>query len=99
RRSVRSTAAATEQIPLVLLPTDTLTFTDGTKAAHGGSTNATADGLDVRRGDTLIRFRWGGARPATLSAGSPTYFRDARRRFHALRIPHTGAIDVTVSLG
>ncbi|WP_113703624.1 hypothetical protein [Nonomuraea lactucae] len=99
RRSVRSTAAATEQIPLVLLPTDTLTFTDGTKAAHGGSTNATADGLDVRRGDTLIRFRWGGARPATLAAGSPTYFRDARRRFHALRIPHAGTIDVTVSLG
>ncbi|MER6950965.1 hypothetical protein ABT294_43825 [Nonomuraea sp. NPDC000554] len=97
-RSVRAVTAATEQIPLILHPTDRLTFTDGTTAAFGGATSALADGLDLRRSRGVIRIRWGAARTATLSAGSLTYFRDGRRRFHALRVPHDGSIDVTITL-
>ncbi|WP_431926183.1 hypothetical protein [Nonomuraea jabiensis] len=99
RRTVTANAAATEQIPFVLHPTDVLTFTDGTQAAFGGTTTATADGLDLRRGRTTIRLRWSTPLQATLAAGSVRYFRDGARRFHALRIPHQGTFDLTVSLG
>ncbi|MFI7709185.1 hypothetical protein [Nonomuraea sp. NPDC049480] len=99
RRTVTANAAATEQIPLVLHPTDVLTFTDGTQAAFGGSTTATADGLDLRRGRATIRFRWGTPLQATLAAGTVRYFRDGSRRFHALRIPHQSTFDLTVIMG
>ncbi|MFB4282763.1 MULTISPECIES: hypothetical protein [unclassified Nonomuraea] len=99
RRTVTANAPATEQIPLVLQPGDVLTFTDGTRAAFGGSTTATADGFDVRRGGTTIRFRWGTPLPATVAAGSVRYFRDGARRFHALRIPHQGTFDLQVIVG
>ncbi|WP_226900058.1 hypothetical protein [Nonomuraea phyllanthi] len=99
RRTVTANAAATEQIPLVLHPTDVLTFTDGTRAAFGGATTATADGFDLRRGRTTIRFRWSAPMPATLAAGTVRYFRDGSRRFHALRIPHQGTFDLTVIMG
>ncbi|MDR8412477.1 hypothetical protein MTP10_27580 [Nonomuraea sp. 3-1Str] len=99
RRTVTANAAATEQIPLVLRPTDVLTFTDGTRAAFGGTTTATADGLDLRRGRTTIRLRWGTPLPATLAAGTVRYFRDGSRRFHALRIPHQGTFDLTLIMG
>ncbi|OPG07187.1 hypothetical protein [Microbispora sp. GKU 823] len=99
RRAVRSDAAATEQIPLVLLPTDTVVFTDGTPAPYRVNTTATADGIDVRRGAALIRIRWGTARTASLRFGSSTYFRDARRLVHVLRVPHDGSIDVGITCG
>ncbi|MEV0997032.1 hypothetical protein [Nonomuraea sp. NPDC050202] len=99
RRTVTANAAATEQIPLVLRPDDVLTFTDGTRAAFGGSTTATADGFDVRRGRTTIRFRWGAPSQATVAAGTVRYFRDGSRRFHALRIPHQGRFELTVIMG
>ncbi|GAA2212208.1 hypothetical protein GCM10009850_076700 [Nonomuraea monospora] len=99
RRTVTANQPATEQIPLVLRPDDVLTFTDGTPAASGGSATATADGFDLRRGRTTIRFRWGVALPATLAAGTVRYFRDGSRRFHALRVPHQGTFDLKVILG
>ncbi|MEV1176328.1 hypothetical protein, partial [Nonomuraea sp. NPDC049784] len=99
RRTVTANAAATEQIPLVLQPEDVLTFTDGTRATFGGSTTATADGFDVRRGRTTIRFRWDTPLQATVAAGTVRYFRDGARRFHALRVPHQGTFDLTVILG
>jgi hypothetical protein len=98
RRSVRATTAATEQIPLILHPTDVLTFTDGTAAAYGTDTSATADGLDLRRGDAVIRIRWGATKPATLHNGTSTYLRDGKRRIHVLRVAHDGSIDVNIIL-
>ncbi|WP_220505642.1 hypothetical protein [Microbispora sp. H10830] len=97
RRAVRASGAVTEQIPLVLLPTDTLVFTDGTPAPYHANTTATADGIDVRRGAALIRIRWGTARAASLRFGSSTYFRDARRLIHVLRVPHDGSVDVVIT--
>ncbi|MEV0385683.1 hypothetical protein [Nonomuraea sp. NPDC050643] len=99
RRTVTANAAATEQIPLILQPEDVVTFTDGTRVVFGGTTTATADGFDVRRGRITIRFRWGTPSQATVAAGSVRYFRDGARRFHALRIPHQGTFDLTVTLG
>ncbi|MEV0611957.1 hypothetical protein AB0I81_01460 [Nonomuraea sp. NPDC050404] len=96
RRTVRANAPATEQIPLIVQPGDVLTFTDGTRATFGGSTTATADGFDLRRGRTTIRFRWGAPLEATVAAGSVRYFRDGARRFHALRIPHQGTFDLKI---
>ncbi|MET8050132.1 hypothetical protein ABZU75_21290 [Streptosporangium sp. NPDC005286] len=98
RRVVTTASPATEQIPLILHPTDRLTFTDGTAAPYGANTAATGDGLDLRRGDTVVRIRWGAARPATLRFGSSTYLRDAKQLIHVLRIPHDTGIDVTVTL-
>ncbi|SEH01022.1 hypothetical protein SAMN05444920_118211 [Nonomuraea solani] len=99
RRTVKANAAAIEQIPLILQPGDVLTFTDGTRATFGGTTTATADGFDVRRGRVTIRLRWGTPLQATVAAGSVQYFRDGSRRFHALRIPHQGTFDLTVIMG
>ncbi|WP_433175429.1 hypothetical protein [Actinoallomurus sp. CA-150999] len=98
RRSVRATSAATEQIPLILHPTDKVTFTDGTRATYGTDTSATATGLDLRRGNIVIAIRWGTARPATLRHGASTYFRDGKRLIHVLRIPHGGSLDTTIQL-
>jgi hypothetical protein len=98
RRTVRAASAATEQIPLIVHSGDVLAFTDGTPAAYGSDTTATADGLDMRRGDTVIRIRWSTARPVTLKHGSSTYLRDGKRLLHVLRVTHEGTIDVTITL-
>ncbi|MGH3648027.1 MAG: hypothetical protein ACRDTM_12730 [Micromonosporaceae bacterium] len=98
RRSVRATSAAIEQIPLILHPADELVFTDGTPAPYGVVTEALADGLDLRRGDTMIQLRWAGARPARLRNGVTTYLRDAKRRIHILHVSHDGVLDVTITM-
>jgi hypothetical protein len=98
RRIVHATGPATEQIPLVLRPTDTVAFTDGTPVAYNRTVTATADGLVLRRAGATITIRWGSARPATLSTSTRTYLADATRRVHVLRIPHQGDIDVTIAV-
>jgi hypothetical protein len=97
RRTVHATSAATEQIPLVLRPTDTVAFTDGTPVTYNKTVTATADGLVLHRAGATIAIRWGSARPATLSTSTRTYLADATRRVHVLRIPHEGDIDVTIT--
>jgi hypothetical protein len=98
-RAVRATTAATEQIPLVLLPDDVVSFTDGTPAPYNQSVSTTADGITIHRGQTVVTVAWGQARPVTLTTSTRTYLRDARRRIHVLRIPHAGTIDVSVAAG
>jgi hypothetical protein len=97
-RAVKATTAATEQIPLVLQPTDTVTWSTGVKAAYNTTSTATATGLTVTRGTSTLRITWGAARPATLSTSTRTYLRDARRRVHPLRIPHQGTLTVTYTV-
>ncbi|MFD4861911.1 hypothetical protein [Streptomyces atratus] len=97
RRVVTAGSAASELIPLVLHPTDQVTFTDGTEAAYGSATSAAADGLTVRRGDTTILIRWDAPRAASLTSGPTTFLRDATRRAHLLRIPHPGALHLTIT--
>ncbi|MFF5076536.1 hypothetical protein ACFY36_05765 [Actinoplanes sp. NPDC000266] len=98
RRTVNASTEATEQIPLVLRPTDTVAFTDGTAALYNRTVSTTADGLVLRRAGATITIRWGTARQVTLSTSTRTYLADGTRRVHVLRIPHEGAIDVTVAV-
>jgi hypothetical protein len=97
-RAVQANSAATEQIPLVLLPTDTLTFANGAAGRFGQTTTANTTGLTIRRGAATITITWGTARNATLSSTTRTYFRDAQRRLHVLRIPHTGALTTRIAV-
>lgn len=92
-RSVVANAAATEQIPFVLKPSDQVTFSNGTVAPYGGSVTVTASGFTVRRGPALVRVGWGRQLQATLAAASITY---PGRRMHILRVPHGGTITVTI---
>ncbi|MFF8845151.1 hypothetical protein ACF08N_20940 [Streptomyces sp. NPDC015127] len=96
-RVVTAQGAASEQIPLVVHPSDRMTFTDGTEAAYGATTTATADGLTLHRGRTKVLIRWDAVRTVDLTGGSATYFRDGARRAHMLRIPHSGALRLTIT--
>jgi hypothetical protein len=93
-----SLAAATEQIPLILLPTDTLTFANGTTGRFGQTTTANTTGLTIRRGAATITIAWATARNASLSSTTRAYFRNAQRRLHVLRIPHTGALTTRIAV-
>ncbi|GAA0794387.1 hypothetical protein [Spirilliplanes yamanashiensis] len=93
-RAVRAPGAATEQVPLVLLPTDTVTFADGTPVGYDTNAGATATGLVLRRGATTLTVSWGTPLAATVGTSSRTYLRDGRRRVHVLRVPHGGSLDV-----
>jgi hypothetical protein len=97
RRTVHATTAATEQIPLVLRPSDTVAFTDGTPVPYHTTVTATADGLVLHRAGATITVRWSVPRRATISTSTRTYLADATRRVHVLRIPHDGDIDVIIS--
>jgi hypothetical protein len=98
-RAVRATGSATEQVPLVLLPTDTVTWSTGTNVTYNANSSATARSLTVKRGTATIVVSWGTTnRAATLSTSSRTYLRDAKRRVHVLRVPHGGSLDVTVTV-
>jgi hypothetical protein len=97
-RSVRATAAATEQVPLVLLPTDVVTWSTGASVGYNTTSSATAGSLTIKRNTCTIVIGWGAARPATLATSSRTYLKDAARRVHVLRVPHGGSLDVTITI-
>jgi hypothetical protein len=97
-RSVRATGAATEQVPLVLMPTDTVTWSSGANVTYNTNSSANATRLTVKRGTSTIVISWGTARAATVSTSSRTYLKDAKRRIHVLRIPHGGTLDVTYTI-
>ncbi|MDT5036245.1 MAG: hypothetical protein QOE03_1430, partial [Micromonosporaceae bacterium] len=90
-RAVRSSTAASEQIPLMLLPTDTITFSNGTAAQYNQSSNASATRMTIRRGAATITISWGSQLTASFTPTTRTFLRDAQRRIHVLRIPHSGA--------
>jgi hypothetical protein len=97
-RAVQSNSAATEQIPLVLLPGDTVTFANGTPGRYNATTSAATTGLTIRRGAAVITISWGTTLNATLSSTTRTYFRDGARRLHVLRIPHGGQLTTRIAL-
>ena len=97
-RAVRANSAATEQIPLVLRPGDTMTFADGTSARFGATTSATTTALTIRRGTAVITISWNVPATATLSSTARTYFRDQSRRLHILRIPHGGQLTTRIAV-
>ncbi|MDX3502471.1 hypothetical protein PV689_11145 [Streptomyces sp. ATCC51928] len=98
RRSVRASSSATETVPLILKASDRVVFGNGTTVPWGGSASATATGLDLHRGPGVVRIRWGAARAASVAAASIRYLRDGSRRMHILKIPHSGSIEVSITL-
>jgi hypothetical protein len=97
-RSVRATTAATEQIPLVLQPGDVVTWANGTASPYDTTTSANTTGITIKRGAATITVSWGTAHAATLSTSTRTYLRDGTKRVHILRVRHTGAIDVVITV-
>jgi hypothetical protein len=97
-RAVRASSAATEQVPLVLLPSDIVTFANGVTVTYGASASATTTGLTIRRGGVLISITWDRAAPASVTATSRTYLRDQRRRIHVLRIAHSGQLTTRIAM-
>jgi hypothetical protein len=97
-RAVRSNTPATEQIPLMLLPSDTLTFSNGAAARYGQSSSAFASSLTIRRGVAMIVISWEFTLQVSFTSTSRTFLRDAQRRIHALRIPHAGQLATKIAL-
>ncbi|WP_345639882.1 hypothetical protein [Streptomyces tremellae] len=98
-RAVRGTGRLTEQVPPVLLPTDTARFGDGTPVPYGEDAGASAEGLVVRRGGTSVTVEWGRAPAATVEATDVTLLRGGARRIHVLRVPHGGTLTTVVRAG
>jgi hypothetical protein len=96
-RAVTAPGAATEQIPLVLLPSDTVRFANGTIAAYGQNTTASTTALTITRGAATVTITWGQQAAATLSTTARTFFRDGRRRNHMLRISHGGTLTTRIA--
>jgi hypothetical protein len=96
-RAVRAVFPVTEQIPLVLQPDDEVRFADGTPVTYAGNAAASTTALIIRRRGVSIRIDWTQQLAATVTATGTTYLRDARRRIHVLRIPHSGAMSTTIS--
>lgn len=97
-RAVQGTSALTEQIPLVLKPSDQVAFTNGTPVTYGQNASATATGLTLRRGSVLISISWGPALASTVEATAVTMLTTGGRRLHVLRIPHGGTLTTVIRM-
>lgn len=97
-RQVEATTAVTEQVPLVLHPADRVRFSDGTPAAYGQTTTATATGLTLVRAGSVTRIEWSEPSAASVTATETRYLRDGARRVHVLRIPHGGRLVTTTTV-
>ncbi len=91
-RSVNAGGPATEQIPLVLRPSDTVTFGNGVTAPHNTTASANTTSLTVRRGAVTMTITWSQQATVTLSGTGRTFFANQLRRTHILRIPHGGQL-------
>ncbi|SEE86218.1 hypothetical protein [Ruania alba] len=97
-REISATMDAVEQVPLVLLPTDGVRFSDGSTLTHGEPAEATATSVTITRDAVVLTIDWGDATAVTVQPTARTLFADARRRVHMLRIPHGTAGRVRYTL-
>ncbi|WP_434445024.1 hypothetical protein [Lentzea sp. E54] len=80
-RTVRASGAATEQIPLVVRDSDTVSLD--------------SRGLTLTRGRVVVRFDWGRSLvPQLRPASTITY---PGRRMHILTVPHDGTFTLVVT--
>ena len=82
------TSNATEQVPLLLRPSDRLIWIGGNSERDEGGVRAEAKGLKVRRGRTTLEIRWTERLFATITPIDRYYFADASRQVHMLRVAH-----------
>ncbi|MEV6609800.1 hypothetical protein [Kutzneria sp. NPDC051319] len=97
-RAVQGTSMLTEQVPLVLKPTDIVTFAGGAPVVFGQNSSATATWLMIRRGTSTITIEWGCGLAASVTATDVTILRTGGRRLHVLRVPHGGTLTTTITL-
>ncbi|ACQ81921.1 hypothetical protein Bcav_3679 [Beutenbergia cavernae DSM 12333] len=86
-REITTAAGGVEQVPLVLRADDVVTWASGDGAAVGAPSSAHTSGIAVRRGDVTLTIDWEVDADATLTPTERTYFADASRRAHMLRVP------------
>ncbi len=96
-RAVQGTSALTEQIPLVLLPSDRVSYTSGMQVVYNAYTSGVASGLVIRRAGVTITISWGTSLAASVTPTGVTFLRGGARRLHVLRVPHGGALTTTIS--
>ncbi|MFD4026278.1 hypothetical protein ACFWRV_22630 [Streptomyces sp. NPDC058576] len=87
----------TERVPLVLHPTDRLTF-EGSRVepVPGQPAETRATALRIRRGDTTVTVSWDRELPVQFVPLATTYFRDKKRRQHALVVAAEGTLDYRI---
>ncbi|TDE13035.1 hypothetical protein [Jiangella asiatica] len=86
-REATTTMDGLEQVPLVLRPHDDVRWSTGGAAVYGEAAAATATGMTITRGGVTLSIDWGGPAAATVAPTTRTYFLDASRRLHVLRVP------------
>jgi hypothetical protein len=97
-RAVTGAGSATEQVPLVLRPSDTVRWGTGATAPHNSTSSANTTSLTIQRGAVTVTITWDHAATATLSGSSRTFFRNELRRTHMLRIPHGGQLTTRIAI-
>lgn len=97
-KRVEVTSDAVEQIPLVLRPTDRLTWSRGGSTSPGVPQERSARALIVQRGRVKLFIEWGEDLPVTLEPLDRRYFVDASRQAHMLRISHSPTAEFSYSL-
>jgi hypothetical protein len=97
-RAVNAGGSATEQIPLVLRPSDTVTWGTGASAPHNATSSANTTSLTIHRGAVTVAITWDHQATATLSGTSRTFFSNQLRRTHMLRIPHGGQLTTRIAV-
>lgn len=87
-REVATTMDGVEQVPLVLLDDDVVSWSDGTTAGRGTTATAVASGISVHRRGVTLTITWDDAVEATVEPTPRVLFADGSRRCHVLRVPH-----------
>lgn len=78
RRSMATTGASRERIPLIIGPQDEVAFLDGTPAPYDEQTITVASGLTVTRGDVRLVISWGEEWEATYAPTSTSFLGGTR---------------------
>lgn len=87
-RRITTTMDGVEQVPLVLAADDVVAWADGTAVSRDSTSTALVGGITIRRGEVRLTIDWGDAVAVSLEPTDRTFFEDASRRCHVLRVPH-----------
>lgn len=98
--SVNAAGALREQLPLVVLPTDSLTWLGSAAALSYGETGraTTATGFALQRGAHTLEISWRKPLPVALNATERRFFADARRQVHLLSVEAEKTLSYRVRL-
>lgn len=98
RRSVQASGAAIDRIPLVLRPSDTIQFANGSTAVPGSPATTTTTGVAIVRIGHRLSFSWSGDRTVRIVPTDRTFPTAVPSRHHLLEIDHSGQFQVDVAI-